>query len=141
MEKEAPVLRERLRHQDAEIKKRDTQIGEFRSKFDEQGALIRELLETSKAAETRGYTRAKDDIETRRKEAVANADVEAFQAAERALELLDLTIASPNLALARRRELLRLRESLCAELIEGNQQTQNLSNYFNQFALLARRTM
>jgi hypothetical protein len=93
VEKEAPVLRERLRHQDAEIKKRDSQINDFRSKFDEQGALIKELLETSRAAETRGYTRAREDIETRRKEAVANADVEAFQAAERDLADLEKTRA------------------------------------------------
>lgn len=58
---------------------------------------------------------------------------------DRFLELLDLTI-STDLTLARRRELLRLRETACSELTQMTDNPVNLSNYFYQFALLARRT-
>ncbi|MBI4090977.1 MAG: hypothetical protein HY422_03050 [Candidatus Komeilibacteria bacterium] len=59
---------------------------------------------------------------------------------DRFLELLDLTSTSKNLALARRRELLRLREVACAELTQAADHSAGLSSYFYHFALLARKT-
>src|SRR5262245_10884370 len=67
------------------IAKHDKQMNEYQARFDEQGAMIRELLESNKSAETRGYTRFKEEIESKRREAVANADMAAFEAAEREL--------------------------------------------------------
>jgi len=60
---------------------------------------------------------------------------------DRFLELLDLTISSANLTLSRRRELLRLRETACAELTQMTDNPTNLSSYFYLFALLARRAV
>jgi len=73
------------------IAKHDKQMGEYKARFDEQGNMIRELLESNKAAETRGYSRAKEEIDAKRREAVANADVAAFQAAEEELANLEKT--------------------------------------------------
>ena len=57
-----------------------------------------------------------------------------FRAAqERFLELLDLTIIDPRWSVFRKRELLRLREICCEDFPD------NLQDYFDQFALLARK--
>ena len=67
---------------------------------------------------------------------------ERFQNAfDRFLELLDLTITDERHSFARKRELLRLRESACSEMTGGLQGPANLSGYFNQFAFLARKTL
>lgn len=67
---------------------------------------------------------------------------DSFQRAfERALELLDLTIADPRWR-SGQRELIRTREVLCDFFFGGNSfQTDPISfqAYFDQFALVARR--
>jgi len=64
---------------------------------------------------------------------------EHFQNAfDRMLELLDLTIADPRWQNHRLKELVRLREFICQELLEENQTLKpTLQKYFNQYALLA----
>lgn len=63
-----------------------------------------------------------------------------FEAAfSRFLELLDLTISNPRLTAPQRRELLRIREGVCEELINSNQQSNYFQRYFFYFALNARR--
>lgn len=52
----------------------------------------------------------------------------------RFLELLDLTINDPRWSVYRKRELLRLREISCEDFPE------NMQAYFDQFALLARKS-
>ena len=54
-------------------------------------------------------------------------------ASKRYLELLDLTINDPRWSLARKRELLRLRE------ISSQDFPEDLQIFFDQFALLARK--
>lgn len=61
------------------------------------------------------------------------------QAFERALELMDLTIADPRWR--RRRELTRVREVVCDYLVGENTfqaDAASLQGYFDQFAVLAR---
>jgi hypothetical protein len=61
-------------------------------------------------------------------------DTDKFQSAlTRYLELLDFTIEDPRWNLARKRELLRVREVSCENFSDSFQK------YFDQFALLARR--
>ena len=67
--------------------------------------------------------------------------VQSERALDRALELLDLTIADPRWK-ERLRELLRAREVVCDFFYGGNffySTTEQLESYFTAFALLARR--
>jgi len=73
------------------VAKHDQQMSEAKARMDEQGSMIRELLETNKAAETRGYARLKEEIEAKKRDAVRNADEVAFDAAERDLADLEKT--------------------------------------------------
>ena len=69
----------------------------------------------------------------------AKKDAGLFHGAlTRYLELLDLTINDPRWGSNRKKEFLRLREKSCEELIDGG--TQNFQKYFDQFALLARKS-
>lgn len=59
----------------------------------------------------------------------------------RMLELLDLTITDPRWKNHRLRELVRLREVVCEELVGENElskESPNLQNYFLYFGILAR---
>lgn len=56
----------------------------------------------------------------------------------RMLELLDLTISDKRWQNYRLKELTRLRESVCEELLGNNDSGNNLKKYFLQFAILAR---
>jgi len=62
-------------------------------------------------------------------------------AADRMLELIDLTINDKRWHSSRLNELTRLREELCRELlrVEKKIAPQDLQNYFLAFALVARR--
>jgi hypothetical protein len=74
----------------------------------------------------------------RRQAAAAPAASAAF---ERALELLDLTLADPRWR-GRRRELARARELLCDAALGGQEHgatLEGLDRYFLAFAVLARR--
>jgi hypothetical protein len=65
----------------------------------------------------------------------------AERAFERALELLDLTLADPRWR-GRRKEIARARELLCDAVLGGGQYgttLEDLDRYFLQFALAARR--
>jgi hypothetical protein len=62
-----------------------------------------------------------------------NNEARLRSALVRFLELLDLTINDPRWSLARKRELLRLREVSCDGYPES------LQKYFDQFALLSRK--
>lgn len=63
------------------------------------------------------------------------------KAFDRMLELLDLTIADERWRNHRLKELVRLREVVCEELLAGNgaASDSDLRNYFLYFGLLARR--
>lgn len=68
-------------------------------------------------------------------------DRRIWAALERALELLDLTIADPRLAGGRRREVLRAREVVCDYLVGDNiyrSTSESLDRYFLSFAVAAR---
>ena len=56
----------------------------------------------------------------------------------RFLELLDLTISDNRWSGFRKKELLRLRETSCEELL-NNKPDSKLQKYFDQFVLLARK--
>ena len=61
-------------------------------------------------------------------------DTDKFRSALiRYLELLDFTLEDPRWSLARKRDLLRVREASCENFSDSFQK------YFDQFALLARR--
>ena len=63
-----------------------------------------------------------------------------FQSAfDRYLELLDMAVADSRLNQARKRELLRLRETSCAEFTGTMHGDAAFSKYFYYFAVLARR--
>jgi hypothetical protein len=67
-------------------------------------------------------------------------DPRMWSALERALELLDLTIADPSNA-GRRRELCRAREVVCDFLVGDNEYAstaESLDAYFTKFAVAAR---
>ncbi len=68
------------------------------------------------------------------------SDTDRFdQATARLLELIDLTIADPRWRNHRLKELCRLREQICEELVGVNQnQLGSFKNYFLNFSLLAR---
>lgn len=70
-------------------------------------------------------------------------DEERFDAAlDRALELLDLTLADPRWSDPRRREIARTREVVCDFLVGDNVYAstgETLDAYFVGFAILARR--
>ncbi len=60
---------------------------------------------------------------------------------ERALELIDLTVGDPKWQ-GRSKELLRMREILCARIYAPEEffvSGEQLENYFNPFAVIARR--
>jgi len=63
------------------------------------------------------------------------------RAFDRMLELLDLTIADERWRNHRLKELVRLREIVCEELlaVDGTSSKPDLRNYFLYFGLLARR--
>ncbi|MGH9971177.1 MAG: hypothetical protein ACREBG_25755 [Pyrinomonadaceae bacterium] len=63
------------------------------------------------------------------------------KAFDRMLELLDLTIADQRWKNHRLKELVRLREVICEEMLSENQESRDadLRNYFLYFGLLARR--
>jgi hypothetical protein len=68
-------------------------------------------------------------------------DPRMWAALERALELLDLTIADPHLTRGRRREVLRAREVVCDYLVGDNiyrSTPESLDRYFLAFAFAAR---
>ena len=69
-----------------------------------------------------------------------NNQVYFNKAAERALELMDLTMADRRWGYFRLKELARAREEICKDLyaLDVEQPILSLENYFNQFALLAR---
>lgn len=72
--------------------------------------------------------------------AIERSDEKSLQAAYyRGLDLIDATATSPNLTLARRRELLRAREQFSAA-VEARRIDQKLDGYFMTFALIARAT-
>lgn len=64
----------------------------------------------------------------------------AERAFERALELLDLTLADGRWTGRRRREVARAREALCSDfLARDGEGLHSMDRYFTAFALLARR--
>ena len=67
------------------------------------------------------------------------SDERFHNAFDRFLELLDMTIADQKHSFNCKRELLRLREYVCSEFTSPAKSTENLSSYFYQFGLLARR--
>lgn len=65
----------------------------------------------------------------------------AEKARERAIELLDLTVADPKKSLSERKEILRAREALCDFWWGENEyksSAENLEKYFFVFAIAAR---
>lgn len=68
-------------------------------------------------------------------------DARFQNAFDRFLELLDMTVVDQRYSFSRKRELLRLRETACAELSAAIQGPANFSTYFHQFALLARKAL
>ncbi len=60
-----------------------------------------------------------------------------IKAADRALELMDLTLADSRWQYHRLKELARVREAVCQDLFSEPNEG-NLESYFNQFAILAR---
>ncbi len=75
--------------------------------------------------------------------AKAASNAPRFEAAlERALELLDLTLADPRLSSPRRQEIARAREVVCDYLVGDNEfgsTAENLDAWFTSFALASRR--
>ncbi len=63
-----------------------------------------------------------------------------FEAAfSRFLELLDLTISNPRLTVPQRRELIRVRESVCEEMTSDSKKNDYFQKYFFYFALNVRK--
>jgi len=64
-----------------------------------------------------------------------------IRAFDRTLELIDLTLSDPRLTIGRRREIARMRDEVCKELLNKEQNSasaQGLKKYFLNMALLAR---
>jgi hypothetical protein len=95
--------------------------------------------QTMKLAEQLGNVGSEYERALRGKE---RGDTVHFENAfTRMLELLDLTITDPRWKNHRLKELVRLREVLCEELVGDHEQPQNssnLQNYFLYFGILAR---
>lgn len=89
VEGEVPVMRERLRFQDDEIKKRDRQITELNGLFEEQSTLLRELVKKTRTGEQRDYESQRRAIKNRISEAAKSADLAAHAAAMEELEELE----------------------------------------------------
>jgi hypothetical protein len=67
-------------------------------------------------------------------------ELQADRAFDRALDLLDLTLADGRWTGRRRREIARAREVLCADYLARDEAAlRSLDRYFTAFALLARR--
>lgn len=77
-----PIVRQQLTESRALQRKTE-------AKLDEQTRTIQELLAISRSAEDRGYQRAKRELQSRQREAVAAGDVAAYDETQAALDQLE----------------------------------------------------
>jgi hypothetical protein len=80
VQKETPILRERLRTQDSMIQRMEAELRETKRLASEQGQAVNELLERSRGAEDRGFQYEAARIEAGMRKAVENADTPAYDA-------------------------------------------------------------
>lgn len=89
VEKETPVLRERLRNQDKEAQRRDREISELRAQLAEQNKTTKEILERQRANDERSFGRTRAEIEAEMDRAASEADTATYNRAKVALAELD----------------------------------------------------
>lgn len=89
VQKETPILRERLRTQDSVIQRMETELKETKRLASEQGEALKELLDRSRGAEDRGWQFTRDNIKAGMRKAAAEADTATYQQLEYDLDVLD----------------------------------------------------
>ena len=88
-QEELPGARARLAYQDRMIKDLQSKIEESAKLTKEQGESLKELLDRSRGAEARGLEYAREQVRARIKQAAADADTAAVDAAMRDLDDLN----------------------------------------------------
>lgn len=98
VQKEVPVLRERLRSQDAIVQRMENELKETKRLASEQGEALKELLDRSRGAEDRGWEYTRANIKAAMRKAAAEADLNTYAALEQDLEALDNHRPKPKAA-------------------------------------------
>lgn len=83
-----PIVQRRLRDQETENRRIQSELSELRHKTDEQTATIQELLTIARGAEQRGRQNAIRELEARQREAATTGDVATFDETKSALDEL-----------------------------------------------------
>ena len=94
-EAELPILRERFRKMDTEFASVKTELTDTKKKLNEASEVLVELRDMSRGAEERAYNRAVGDLKERQRQAVAEASVDKFEAAQREIDSLKPPQAPP----------------------------------------------
>jgi len=89
VESDLPVLRERNRFLDQEVKRFTTKLDDATRRIEEMGGLVKTLHEQNVKVGQRAYERARRELEAEMRQAVAEADVEKYEEKKQALEQLD----------------------------------------------------
>lgn len=107
---EAPKLRERNRYLDDQVEKQQRRQADLEATIKEQGEALRELVGRTRQADVRTFEDKRNDIKRRMREATANADLNAFSAAEAELDTLDRQRTAPPPQQVQQREQPRQQE-------------------------------
>lgn len=91
-----PIVQKRLRDQERENRRIQSELAELRNKTDEQTATIQELLTIARGAEQRGRQNAIRELEARQREAVMANDMVAFDETKAALDELKAPPPAPE---------------------------------------------
>ena len=86
---EVPVLRERLRTQDAIQQRMESELRETKRLAKEQGEALKELLDRTRGAEDRGWEYTRASVKAEMRKAAAEADLNRYAHLEQELEHLE----------------------------------------------------
>lgn len=103
-ERDLPILRDQNRRMSERLARSDSAVEKLNRTVAEQADAVKSAVELATRADVRGYNRARDEMKQRQREAVANADPEAYDQIEAELTALESTRAEQAPAPAPRRE-------------------------------------